>query len=459
MRNKISTPNGLLVGYLGAMLLATALPADAVGQLTVRTLIGNAVTDVDGPQYQEVADAIVRFRNRDFEGARQLLLASVEKNTRLAPADVMIARMYIAAKQIPAGRNSLEASIKTDPRDPEALLIFGEMAFRDRRFTEAGLLFGRAVELCEEYTENEKRKRNLQIQAYAGTSAVAEAREDWASAQPMLEAWIEIEPENTVALTRLGRALFKQEDYQGAYARFQKAYQTNNEMARPEINMGLLYEQGGKRANAEKLIALAVKRDGDSVNTRLAAAQWFLEAGLVQEARENAQAALKIESTSSQAQMLIGMSARYEGEYQAAADAFETVHLESPSNFAAINQLALSLIEQTDESKRRRSVEYAQINTRTFADLQQANGREAAVTMAWILFRLGRQAEAGRGIQSALRSGGVGPESSYFAAHILHDSGLSDAAKQVLKPTLTSKTMFPSRVDAENLAKKMNLNL
>ena len=84
------------------------------------------------------------------------------------------------------------------------------------------------------------------------------------------------------------------------------------------------------------------------------------------------------------------------------------------------------------------------------------DARDVAVTMAWVMYRLGNIVQAERTLQEALNAGGVGHDSAYFAAQILSERGRADAALQLLSPTLESKRLFGARKNAEALMAKLS---
>ncbi len=132
-------------GFIAVVAVAAAgfidVKSSSAAPLTVETLIGQAVSDSGGPQYQDVADAIVRFQNGDVPAARDLLERARKKNNKLPPAEVLLARMWLAAGQLSNARGELETAVRMYPNDPDAYLTFGEMALADRRVTDAESLF------------------------------------------------------------------------------------------------------------------------------------------------------------------------------------------------------------------------------------------------------------------------------------------------------------------------------
>lgn len=438
-----------------AVLAGVSLAASTgQAQITARHLLAPAVSEL-GPQYQEVEDAIVRFRNRDFDGAKALLEASCKKHPQLAPADVMFAQLMLEANQLLLARNALEEAVRDTPADPEAYIAFGEIALRERRFTEAGLAFNQGLTAVEKYDANPRRKRHLQLRVYAGLIGVASAREAWAEVEKLAAAWLKIDPENTAAMTRLAQAQFHLGRDQEAYKTFGEAFKNDSQITRPEIAMAQLFEQTGKRPNAKKLIDLAIERDPNGLATRITAAQWAIEAGDWELARKNIEAIRKIDAKSLEGLLLTGLLARYEKKYAEAEEAFAAAHLQSPSNPLATNQLALVLIEQSDENKRRRALEYAEMVVRQYNDVAQPDGREAAVTYAWVLYQLGKTNEALQLLERALQSGGISADSAYRAARMAHDQGQREPARRLLQSAVEGKQNFPSRAEAKKLFDKI----
>ena len=115
--------------------------------------------------------------------------------------------------------------------------------------------------------------------------------------------------------------------------------------------------------------------------------------------------------------------------------------------------VALVLVDQSDEAKRELALNYARLNTQLYADMNEASGREAAVTLAWVLSRLGQGPAATRAVQQALNvgNGRISADSGYHAAQILYDGGMTEAAEKLLDQTLQSESVFPNRSAAEQL--------
>jgi Flp pilus assembly protein TadD len=122
----------------------------------------------------------------------------------------------------------------------------------------------------------------------------------------------------------------------------------------------------------------------------------------------------------------------------------------SPSNAGTINQLALLLIEQGDESKRQRALEFAGISSRL-----NNEDPDVQITLAWVLHQLGRPAEADQAFRAGLQLGAnrLSPDSSFLFAKWLVDRKQQDAATQILKDALDAEVpgIFVNRQEAQVL--------
>src|SRR5882724_9187979 len=80
-------------GHVVFAMLLPGMGGVAWGELTVENLVGTAIAGV-GPFYQDVDDAIKEFSKNDFDRALEHLESAKKSTPRLAPAEVMMARLY-----------------------------------------------------------------------------------------------------------------------------------------------------------------------------------------------------------------------------------------------------------------------------------------------------------------------------------------------------------------------------
>lgn len=436
-----------IVAAILLMTLGSVTPS--YGQITVKDLTGS---DEVGPYYQDIEDAIKRYQARDIDGARRLLQEARKKSTRLAPPEAMLARMLFASNQRPGAYAELERAVTNNPDDPEPFLLLADIAFAEGRLTESGMLYGQAIQTADKYSENPRRKKELQGRGHAGIAAVHEARKQWKTALPHLEAWAKLDPDNSAPHIRLGRTLFELGQRKEAYSELQAAAKADPKSRPAEFLLATLY-YNAKDPQAEKWIKAGLARN-KGFAAQSAAAQLYLQMNQPKQALPYAEAAVKLDPKDVDANFVRGLVARLLKDYETAEKYFERAHLLSPSNFQAINQLTLTLVEQDNEEDRKRAYEFAEWLARQAARTPQAN--EATGTLGWVQYRTGRTAEGERTLTSLAAAGGfANADTAYFVANVLKDQGRTADALKVLELALQGDRAFGYRDEAEALRKKL----
>jgi tetratricopeptide (TPR) repeat protein len=435
----------------------TGTPSVDAGQATTNPsefLIGNAVSDASSPQYQDVADAITRFRNNDVSGARELLARARQNNQKLPPVEIMMARLWAVSNQLNNFHVELEKAVMTYPDDPDAYLYLAELALAEHRVTDAESDLMRAKDLIAKYQANQKRKRNFDIRYNASMAAVAEERTQWSEAMPHLEAWLKLDPDNAAAHARMGRALFQMGRPTDAYNEYDAALKIDPKSINPYIALAGLYEQTKDRTNAAKSISYAVQKNPKDLNVHLQAARWGLATNQLNEAQKYADDALKIDPDSLEGKILRGIVARMTGDMKTAETRLQAAVVQAPANIDASNQLALVLIESPDKDKRDRAAQIAEYNLRATTQNGRTNP-EVAATYAWVLYKLGKTAEAGQILAQIQQAGNISPDTAFYIAKILEDQDKIDGAIYVCEKALESPVPFAQRQATADLLDKL----
>ena len=444
---------GMVAAIMTAALAATALPAGrAEAQVTAQTLVGKAISD--DSQNQEVTNAINRFRDRDIDGCRAILERVKSNNAKMPPPGVMMAMLWLSVNQLGPARAELEECVLKFPKDPEPYLMMGDLAFQDRRVTDADMLFREATRLSAEYSENAKRKRDFDIRCNAGSAAVAEARKQWETAQKYLQSWIELDPDNASAHQRMGIVLFQLSKPTEALEQFREAKKLDQKAVQPELAMARLYDEAKKRDVAKKLVEAAIKEAPKDPAVLLAAAQWYLGQNDLERAKAIADDALKIDAKSLEGRVVRGAIARVARDYATAEKFFYDAHVQSPSNFPASNSLALVLIESDDKDSRQRALEMSEANVAMHRENspQQVN---ALTTLAWVYYKLGRREDAEKILAQITQNNALTTDGAYYVAKLLSDRGEKDRARKILEEVLANEPMFATRPDALDLLAKL----
>ncbi len=445
---------GASCGWLGLCVLGIAclFGGTARGQVTAQTLIGKAVSD--DSQNKDITNAITRFRDRDIDGCRAILERAKSNNAKLPPPGVMMATLWLSVNQLGPARAELEDTAVKFAGDPEPYLMLGDLAFQDRRITDAAVLFEKATSLTTAFSENAQRKRDFDIRCFAGNAAVAEARKQWEAGQKQLQGWLDLDPDNASAHQRMGIVLFQLGKEAEALAQFREARKLDEKAVQPELALARLYDEAKKRDVAKRLIEQAIKAAPNDPGVLLASAQWYLGQNDLETAKTTAENALKIDAKSLEGKIVRGAIARVARDYKTAERFFNEAHVQSPGNFPASNSLALVLIESDEESARQRATEMAEANVRMYRENspQQVN---ALTTLAWVYYKRGLREEAEKILAQITQNNALTTDGAYYVAKLLADRGEKDRARKILEEVLANEPMFATRPDALDLLAKL----
>ena len=425
---------------------SAAAPVPSSG-ITAQMLIGDPVSEI-GNRYGDIDEAIKRFMNRDVLAARQFLDAAKKKDPNLPPVDLLLAKMYYLAGNANAGRISLEKTAMDNPDDPEAYLILADQAMQQGRTIEADALYDKGLAMAGKFNGNAKRKRNFEIRARSGSAGVNQRRKDWDAAVADLKALLQADPENGAGHYRLGQCLFMQKQFKPGLEEFTAAKKADKNLPDPYVAAALMFDQLKMNAETQQAFDKAYAASKTDPATLTAYAQWLIKTGAVDKAETILADARKANPGNLNLLILSGVAARMQKKMKPAEDYFVEALGIAPANADVINQLALLLIEQNDQAKRDRALQFASMS----AQLNNQSA-DAQITLAWVLYQLGRQADAEQALRNGLQLGNLSPDSSYLVAKVLAEQNRGDTAKQILTQALDSDTpgIFVYRKDAQAL--------
>jgi tetratricopeptide (TPR) repeat protein len=450
LRNRAT--NAWLIGGLVLAISWIGLGSAAQAEMTVEKLVGTAITGV-GPYYQDIADAIRQFGAKNYAKALEHLEAAKKSTPRLAPPEIMMAVLHLDAEQPGPAIAFLERAILRVPQDPEAFLILAERAAAEGRFTEADLMFERAAKNVDSYTDNPRRKQDLQVRALSGAAGADEARGMSKEAKPILESLIKLDPRNAGAYERLGRVLFALGDQKAAYASFQTAAEIDKKLPPAELAMAYLFSD---RPTVEKWLNFALNKGRQDLRTQIGAANYMLKHNQLDTAKIHAEEAVKLDPDGFDSNATAGLVARAMSDYPKARTYLEKAHLLSPTHSGVINNLALVLVEMPNDA-RERALEFAELGVK-----QSGNSREAMGTLGWIYYRLNRRREAERFLTAAMTLPDGSPsktmtsEMAYYLAHLAKEQGNIPEAIAMLTDALNTELPFAYRKPAEEFLAKLS---
>ncbi|MCE9533232.1 MAG: hypothetical protein K8T89_19210 [Planctomycetes bacterium] len=422
-----------------------------------------------------IIEAKKLFFESKFDEAFAKLKKATDGDKELPPARLMLARLLRQTKEgQQAARQVLEIAGAENPNHPEIYLTMGSIALEEGRFTEAYLCCRVALTYAsdEDATWTPNQRKIYQKEARAGLAAAFEARKDWANTQVNLKKWLEFEPKNAQIRQRLARALFqikplKEEE---VYAELLTASKDDSNLEPAEVSMGLLHGASGEKdgpKKAEEWFAKALEKykdkkpakdkDGKDIDENVkfnkqkarvhqSYGGWLLDTGKLESAKEQITIAKEMDANSRETLGLIGLQARYENNLPLAETCFSEILRLFPSDFFASNQMALVLIEMSDEKQQKRGLEYAEDNVRKYN-----KSPEALATLGWCYFKLGRLKDAEQALGAAVSGGQASPDTAYYLASLQKDLSKFKEAYENIEKAVTSQGVFVNRKKGDAL--------
>ena len=425
-------------GSIPAFVAAAVLGAAAAPAAPISSFPLPAVRDATFDK------AVAAARAGKVAEALPLLAESVKADPDLPPARLLLARILLGDGKIGAGRFWAEQAAAEFPDHPEIAATFGNLALLESRAAEAEAHLTRAMALAESGGHGVLLRRSVRVAGLLGLAAVAEARRDWIAAMDRLDRLLDIDPKNAAARQARARVLVATKRVSEAHAELQAARAEDPASAEPaELALARLLAAAGDAKGEEEWMAKALAMPAADARSELALAVWLLDRGRLDEARKRADTADALDRTRPEAKRLRGVIARLRGDAAEAEFCFTELRRLSPGDFFANDQLAQTLIEQTDGDRRRRAVQLAELNAR-----QAPDNPAALATLGWVYYRLGRANEAAAVLERAASARPMAPETAYFLAHLLADAGRLDDVRVLLKGAVESKGLFVYREPA-----------
>lgn len=437
-------------------LAVSAAPIEDTGRKLQR--FSNPAIGVEMLELNAARDA---FRKGKLDECRERLEKARQKLSEqsgrgeLPPVDLMLARLYFSNGKADIAKGMLEKIAVDHEGHPEVYLLFGNLALAEGRWTDAALHFEKSLNVGRPAGWSEDQAKALWRESYTGQAAVAERRKDWFRAQVALAQCVKVEPDNADLRDRYGAALFMLGREKEGFEQFQTAARLDEAMNPAEVSMAVMFARKDDFYNAKKAFEAALKRYPSDGRVHYEMASVLLLNDKATEAKQHADKAAEMGIDTPEFAMQRGYIARQLRDFSAAEKHFSQVLLDSPSDFEAINQLALVLIEQDDETKQQRALSLADLNAR-----RAPQSSHALSTLGWVYYKLGRKDEALRTLSMAVSRAPVRTESLYYLTRVLWESGKHEDARKLaeqMKPAIDRPGLFVLRPEVKQWFKSASL--
>ncbi len=382
--------------------------------------------------------AIELIKKRNLDAAREKLLQLSSDEKDLPQAEVLLAQLLIEQGMVGDGRRVLNEFSGLNPESYELHWTCCKLAVMESRWFDGWLLATTALELKmpTRWSDAQKARATAELQILKG--ACCEGRLDWRAAFSAYVAADEIADEKLpTAILGRARCHFHLGEIEAARAAFAKLKAQQPTASLPEVALAQLFDLKGNLVEAEKWYRLAIT--SSSVvpdNARLSFAQWLVWNNRPADAKLVLKFVAKDDGENERL-YLSSLVARMEKRFDDAQKLLSALHQDSPTNFAISNQLALVLIENSDEAARARALQIAEVNVRNNQQLA-----EAWSTLGWIQFRLGDMASAQQSLGVAAQTGAISRDTAHFISKLQEKTGQTQIASQLQTAISEAKGPF-----------------
>lgn len=428
------------------LLLALVSQADVARADLVKTgILPGQLALSDSPEIKSIRELV---RQGKIESARSQLELYFAANKNLAHPEILLAHLMLSVNQGRQARQVLERVSVQHPKRLDVVFAFCQLALSERRWFEAYLLSSKWDDAGPpEYWEPiHTAKVRTQLRTLHGVCC--ERRLAWDEAKEVYQSALasklssEAEAQH---LAGLARSEFHLGNIDSSLDHFNQLRAIKPESESGELSIARLFESTEDAANAKLYFSRAIQT-GDVQQqevARLAYTRWLIWSNRPGDAAD-VLGEVASDKQNSERQYLSALTMRMKQDFDGARDILSTLHQAEPTSVPISNQLALVLIENTDEAIRARALQIAQTNARNQPKLQ-----EVWATLGWVQFRLGDIASAEKSLMNSMKNGVAQRDAAYFLSQVKAKLGQNDVAEQLAAASRKAKgpTFYVSPTD------------
>lgn len=403
-------------------------------------------------QSEELKAAALAFNNRNLPECEKLLDEARAKDASLPSGQILLARFFSQSGNMNEAVTRIEKYLIESPRDPIAFLTLAELALKSARWTDAWLELQHAEQLvAENPTQEDPTVLSLRVAILGLQGEVAANRRQWVEAEDLFSQWAKLQPTESAPVWSIGKLKMLKGDLDGALEKLREARVLEPKLQQPELAIAIHLATNPESTDSEKWFQDGIKANDSTVDNWIAYLRWLLTKDRAADV-EKIVAKLKTEYKSQRdIKFLAAFACRFLNKNAEAEKGFSEIHQSNPEDLEAADQLALVLVESSDEGKRARAQQLSEANLR-----RAPNVETIAATAAWVQFKLGAVDVADRMLGEMASKIALTPQTAYYIGQLLKSKGKEAEAKMVLETAVKSPGLFVqrSKVLAELLQKE-----
>jgi tetratricopeptide (TPR) repeat protein len=404
--------------------------------------------ELDAADVSQLNEPVAKFlADRDLAAFLASYESIQERTDKLPAAEVFLGKLFLAYNLANEVATILETYINKNPEDPEAYIALGNLALRSGRVIDAWLNLQHAETLINNDKLGSGRKALVMPVLVELQASTAERRKYWDEAVKLFSQLARLKPELNYPMWRAGRIRVMAGQIDLGYELMQRAYQKDSQLPPPAISVAQTLHDTTDWINTPEMSAQverwyqrAVSENPEYPGGWSSYFKWLILSNRPKDVAEK-HASLPSQVTSDrEIQLMHGLSARYLDDFDTAEQIFSAANQANPQDIEIADQLALVLIESSDEAKRGRALQLAERNLR---QLPQAEVTMA--TAAWIQLKLGAVDVADNILGQLAARGNLSPQTAFYIAELMNQSGQPEEARQLLAVAVDSPGIFPQR--------------
>lgn len=423
-----------LVAVSAAVLSATAsIQADVIGNIS------------PNPQPRASASDWLRKARQALQGnqpdiCRSHIAEARELRADLPHTEIVIARWLLESGQPIAARTLAEQLSVQEPHRVDLRILFAQLAVSQGHWFDAWehLAAAEQAEFPQDWSEKyreEQRREILSIQSH-----VASQRADWENAKRLYTTLLKATDRPQHRL-ELAKALLYLHEHDQAEALIRQACESPDIDASAELILARLYQQAGDRTLCEEWFRRGTGLAGEpGLIALLEFNRWLLAENRPDEVLKTLARVQPPPDRADDFTFVAALAHRMIGNMKRAESLLIPLHHKQPANLVVSNQLALVLVESSDEGKRSRALQIATANAKRQSQLE-----DVVATLGWVQFRLGDPVQAEQTLISTSADGAISRDTAFYLSRVKQALGKDDESMQLADAARSGRGEFFNR--------------